>query len=156
MVSPGTDLWRSVPGLYSHLRDWSARHGNARSRAADDRPSIATIGLCACGVEEFWRGPCQPGFHCSAGCGMWSHTLSLACVALPGHPGPDQHSNRGGRQATLRSSLTSHDAFWYGGPHLPTSRTIASPASAALTGHVVESASANAARRGLGAYCLSD
>src|SRR6266487_726040 len=146
MVSPGTDLWRTVPGLYSHLYDWSARHGNARSRAADDRASIDTIRLCACGVEELWCGSCQPGFHCSPGCGMWSHTLSLACVALPGYPGPDQHSNRGGREATLRSTLTSHDAFWYGGSRLSASRTIASPASAAWTGHVVESASANTER----------
>src|SRR5438034_11175714 len=87
---------------------------------------------------------------------MWSHTLSLAGVALPGHPGPDQHRNRGGSEATLRSTLTPPDAFWYGGPRLSASGTMASPASAAWTGYVVESASANTERRELGAYCLSD
>src|SRR2546429_9024917 len=150
MVSPGTDLWRSVPGLYSHLRDWSARHGNARSRAADDRPSIATIGLCACGVEEFWRGPCQPGFHCSAGCGMWSHTLSLACVALPGHPGPDQHRSRTDRKDAHRSPLPSHNAFWDGEPYLSASSAIASTATPTRTGYVVGSTSADTERTGLG------
>src|SRR5260370_5661260 len=155
VASPGTDLWRSVPGLYSHIRDGSARNGYARGRAVDYRPSIDTVRLCACGVEKFWCSSCQPGLYCSPGHGMRSHTLSLACVALPDHSGLARHSSRRRREDTLRATFTTRHAFWYGGSYLSAGSAIASTATPTRTGDVVESASVDTERTGLVTYRLS-